>query len=623
MTDTTNIFSQDIASPTLWSCQACDTDGICGFANENRTISPDTTPPSITILYPNGTIPYGYLGQNISLNYSISDGLGTLSSCWYDYNGTTNVTLPCDANSTIILTTKKNITIYANDSLNNLKTQVGSWDWNVFENSRVGNTTTYQTAKENYLINVTAGALLTSAKLWFDGTGYLATQSGDIWSYNQLVSSSASGNKSYHWEFIYNSESTNSTTSYQDINPIYLTECNSTIETKYLNVSFKDEIAGTAINASLTPISFNYYLYDSSSFKTYSLVNNTAHHSYAFCFSPINRTVTTNMTANYASTGYQLRSWTNATTLTNATTYQTLYLLANADGLYQTIIVSGTAGAAVAGATVTASNMYGVVDTRTTDSNGQVQLWLNPNMGHTITTTAAGYPTDVRVINPSTTTVYVSLTGTASIPSNVSITYTEGVTYTISPDNEFLYNNTDYNFQFNINHGTYTITNFGFTLYNSTGVAVASDSDTTNGGSTSVNYNVGNSTKITIVAFWTSNNTNNTVSYSWIVIETGDTDYSLLHFSEDLKTYIASGMFGLTTGFALNLICFVIILITTGVLSYKYSINNPFIISVIAAVLVAVLELGLGLIQMGEGKIPLTLWAALVVIGVGIKEAFS
>jgi len=245
---------------------------------------------------------------------------------------------------------------------------------------------------------------------------------------------------------------------------------------------------------------------------------------------------------------------------------------------------------------------------------------VNPNQAHTITTTATGYPTDSRTINPSTTTVYISLAGTSSIPANISTTYTEGISYTIAPVNEYLANQTAYDFQFNITAGTYTITNFGFVLYNSTNDIVGSDSDTTSGGLASVNLNVQNNTRITMIAYWTSNNTNNTVSYTWIILNSADTDYSLLHFGTRLKTYIGSGMFGLTTGFGLNLFILIIILITTGIASYKYGISSPRLISWIALILVAIFELGLGLIQMGSGKIPLTAWAGLVVLAIEIKE---
>jgi hypothetical protein len=115
---------------------------------------------------------------------------------------------------------------------------------------------------------------------------------------------------------------------------------------------------------------------------------------------------------------------------------------------------------------------------------------------------------------------------------------------------------------------------------------------------------------------------NNTISRTWAVMNTEDSEYSIAFFGNRLKTYITSGMFGLTTGFGLNIVCFVIILFTTGILSYKFGLNNPLIIAVIATSLVAVLELGLGLIDVG-GKVPLTAWALIVVVGLVIKEGFT
>jgi hypothetical protein len=78
-----------------------------------------------------------------------------------------------------------------------------------------------------------------------------------------------------------------------------------------------------------------------------------------------------------------------------------------------------------------------------------------------------------------------------------------------------------------------------------------------------------------------------------------DTDYSILFFGNRVKTYIASGFFGLTQGFGLNLFSFIIIFITIGTLSWKYSIDNPLIISGALLFMVWLFEFGLGLITMG------------------------
>jgi len=45
----------------LWGVQACDSDGDCGFASENRTVNVDSTAPVITIISPTTPISYGYV----------------------------------------------------------------------------------------------------------------------------------------------------------------------------------------------------------------------------------------------------------------------------------------------------------------------------------------------------------------------------------------------------------------------------------------------------------------------------------------------------------------------------------------------------------------------------------
>lgn len=162
----------------LWTCQACDSDGDCGFATTNRTLSIDTTEPSITILYPNGTINYGYYGQNISLNYSIIDS--NPDTCWYEYNEI-NTTVSCTANSTMILNTTSSLRLYANDSVGNNNYSDVSWDYRVFENSLSYNATTYETQTEGFILNLSYNSALwlgIEADLIYDDGTSTSTKTG-------------------------------------------------------------------------------------------------------------------------------------------------------------------------------------------------------------------------------------------------------------------------------------------------------------------------------------------------------------------------------------------------------------------------------------------------------------
>jgi len=62
VTGTTNetIFTTTIAenTPTLWTCEACDSDDDCEFASTNRTVNVDSTAPVITITAPTNLIDY-------------------------------------------------------------------------------------------------------------------------------------------------------------------------------------------------------------------------------------------------------------------------------------------------------------------------------------------------------------------------------------------------------------------------------------------------------------------------------------------------------------------------------------------------------------------------------------
>ncbi len=101
-----------------------------------------------------------------------------------------------------------------------------------------------------------------------------------------------------------------------------------------------------------------------------------------------------------------------------------------------------------------------------------------------------------------------------------------------------------------------------------------------------------------------------------------DTGYSISFFGQRVKTYIASGFFGLTTGFGLNLFCFIIIFITIGSLSWKYSINEPVLISLATLFMVWLFEWGLGLISI-SGNVTLTFWIGLITVALLIKEGLK
>jgi DNA-directed RNA polymerase specialized sigma24 family protein len=110
-----------------WAAWGNDTRGNSAFTSSNRTLTVDTTPPTITLpVYTNGTQKENT--ETLTLNISVSDATTSPSACRVEVNGT-NTTLTFSngwCNTTAIPLTgladgNHTINVYANDSLNNLR----------------------------------------------------------------------------------------------------------------------------------------------------------------------------------------------------------------------------------------------------------------------------------------------------------------------------------------------------------------------------------------------------------------------------------------------------------------------------------------------------------------------
>lgn len=334
-------FSQTLTSPTLWGIQACDSDGDCGFS-ENRTVSFDTQAPTISLLYPTNNIAIASYGQNISLNYSINDA-GTLQTCFYNYNGTTNVTIPCASNSTLVLGTQKSIIMYANDSVGNFNSTSFNWDYDIFENSHNFNTTALETTSQGYIINTTINTtkfIAQSASLIFNNTAYSTTKSYDgintIFSTSvDLPAVSATTNKNVTWQI----EITNSTSTYyyntsiynQTISKTNFIKCPTVNNGSFINFTvYSQTIPTLRVNTTFSA-TFNYWGGDGSikSSYTYQETGTPTNSSFNFCLEPASSTINIDADIQYGNVNNYAQNYFyyRNKQLTNATTEQPLYLL--------------------------------------------------------------------------------------------------------------------------------------------------------------------------------------------------------------------------------------------------------------------------------------------------------
>jgi len=240
--------------------------------------------------------------------------------------------------------------------------------------------------------------------------------------------------------------------------------------TPYINYTFKDEATGLAMNASIDLLTQNYGLVTSAS-KQYLFTNTTANPSYAFCFSPADKSVVTEAKyLQYSYTNYPQRHYYASETLTNTTKNQVLYLLSTATGIYSSIQTATNTGNAISGVEILVERQFNgnwtVVEQGTTDSSGLSTFWLNPNYDHRYTTTKAGYVTQTVTIRPTQsiyTIIMSSQTGNATFVSPI-----EGVSYIKTPSSGVI-NPISTLFTFNVTSTKGNMVNCKFELTNSSG----------------------------------------------------------------------------------------------------------------------------------------------------------
>ena len=195
-----------LTQPTLWTFEACDGDGDCGFATENRTVSVDATAPSITINEPTTTENIGYYNQNQTLNWTITDT--NLDSCWFTYN-MTNTSLTCGDNnySFTLEDGVYNITMWANDSVGNVNSSFIEWNYTILVLAESHSDPVPEGSEQTFYINVTSGQASTTPSLVYDRTSYLGTCTSSGFDFYcerdlDIPPVSADINVTFYWSFL-------------------------------------------------------------------------------------------------------------------------------------------------------------------------------------------------------------------------------------------------------------------------------------------------------------------------------------------------------------------------------------------------------------------------------------
>ncbi|MCM8786833.1 MAG: LamG domain-containing protein [Candidatus Omnitrophica bacterium] len=397
-TTTTSFFTKNYpaGSNVLWNVKYCDSDGDCGFAIQNRTFFIDNIAPNISLNYPTALIDYGRNNGTLQLNITAEDV--NLDKLWYNYNGT-NITIEGALSgvynlTNITLIEKRNITIYANDTAGNLKIENFEWNYMVFENNLIYNSTSYETKNESFILNLSLNnqSLLTRYWLVLNEIYYTINQ-GKVTINHELVN--ADINRSFY--FVYEYNNTNITSDERKV-LVKNFLVNDTGAKKYANIYIKDEYDNSLINS--TTIDFlNEYYIDGGGFKQTFEKINVADGVYYIYGTPNIQYFFMDGRFYYYATGYQPRyRFLDKESFANSTEKNiTLYLLLLSDGILVRYGVYDETGNKISGARITAYKIVGstqvLVEQTETDEEGQASLFLNPNYYHKIIVSANGCDT--------------------------------------------------------------------------------------------------------------------------------------------------------------------------------------------------------------------------------------
>lgn len=326
---------------------------------------------------------------------------------------------------------------------------------NFIENSQTYNLSTYEGLTEGYNVNITYNNTYytsVSGYLNFNGTNYTATVvnggNNTLLRVSRVVPLvSQKQNRTFYWvvSFSNNAVTTTFTSNQnnQTLDKIAFGLCNATLTVPYLNLTFKDEKTSAVMNASIL-MSGNYYLRDSSVYRTFYFENTTDNNNYAFCFSPSNYQVTlSGMQVSYQKIAtHPIRVANLDDTYVNSTTTRVLYLLDTSSGVNQVIQTLTNFGTALSGVLIVVTKDVGGVQTEvgraTTDSGGIAGFWLYPSISHTLTVSKAGFGTQTYTITPSGTPYTIQLGNSSRVAMN-NFTL-DGITWEIYPSSGNLIN---------------------------------------------------------------------------------------------------------------------------------------------------------------------------------------
>ena len=625
--DTDYLFTKIISEGVhTWNYESCNAQG-CNNGTE-RTFTIDQSSPTINITFPTEVIDFHEVNTNLFVNWTVSDLL--LDTCILEFEGV-NTTVTCLDNQTEINITNsvnRSIIFYANDTFGNVNSSSRSWNYLSFQNLLTFNASTFETARETFTVNITTnGTTPTSARLIYNETEFtgatITSLGGNDFNISRTIDIPLiSGNNTlFHFNFSIASTEISTADTGQSVNLTTFEFCEVGQQPAYINFTFTNEtVAEEAITAEIDT-TWNFWLGSGSVIDSLTFSNTTENLNYQFCLtSGGNRTLTANVSLSYDNAGSQLRRVSQEFNLTNITTTQNLFLLPTADGIFVTFQVVNPSEQVISGVAANVTKDGDLISSGITDDAGLITYFLDPDTTYVFSFSKVGFTTVTTTLVPTQTSFTIIL---GDVTAVVEFDTTIGINYFINPINSTLLNGTLVEFNLTLNATNSNLDNFGFVLRNSTGTLFNETTSTLPaGGFLSVTLDTGSNTDIVMELFWTITGNQTNVTRTWLVFNLENEGFSILTFFNDLSTFLNSGLFGLTT-FGLGIIIFMIIILVTGTVSFKFGITDPSAITIIIFSLVFFFDVILNIMinpVNAVNNFP-TIFVGVILLGMLIREA--
>lgn len=400
------------------------------------------------------------------------------------------------------------------------------------ELSSTFNATTYETADESYNLNMsfdTAVYTLQSATMYYNGTALTSTSSsysgGAVISNSKtLAALTTPQNYSFYWtlSLINTNGSTltyTTSTKYQYVNVTQFGLCNSTLNQKYFNFTFRNETINQEYVSASIISTFVYYLGSGSVNKTYYYSNANTNMSYAFCASPSDRSFYAQPYIQYQNPYSTARVYNPSIAYYPVTSQTTvLSILPSGLGIYSRYVSYTSGGGPLSSVSVQITRNVGGTTVNIanglTDASGLFAIYLDPTAQYDYVFSKAGYLSKTFSLTPNSNepyAVYLALINGGATQINGSQIGTNK-SVVITPSNSSLLNNTNYIFSLNV---TGNVNFIAFNITNLSGQQIAYVSGSS--GYISTTINTGNYSRLTGTFTIRSSTENYSFSKTWLI----------------------------------------------------------------------------------------------------------